>query len=154
MFRVATVDEEPARTLLAEYFQQRVDGFDRSAGDYQVTLPDPARFVGAAGVFLVVEAGDVPVGCGGIRMLDAHRAEVKHLYLRETTRGRGWGALLLAELEQRARALGATEAVLDTNATLLAAGGLYRSAGYSEIAPYNDNPNATLWFRKEFTPGQ
>ena len=39
------------------------------------------------------------VGCGGFRMLDATRAEVKHLYLRDAVRGRGWGGLLLAELE-------------------------------------------------------
>jgi hypothetical protein len=32
--------------------------------------------------------------------------------------------------------------VLDTNATLEAAQGLYRSSGYLEVAPYNDNPNA------------
>ena len=39
--------------------------------------------------------------------------------------------------------------VLDTNATLEAAQALYRSSGYGEIEPYNDNPNATHWFRKE-----
>jgi hypothetical protein len=38
--------------------------------------------------------------------------------------------------------------VLDTNSSLLAAGGLYRTSGYQEIAAYNDNPNATNWFRK------
>ena len=37
---------------------------------------------------------------------------------------------------------------LDTNATLEAAQGLYRTSGYTETAPYNDNPNATLWLRK------
>ena len=82
-------------------------------------------------------------------MLDAARAEVKHLYLRDAVRGRGWGGLLLAELERQAAAFGATEAVLDTNADLEAAGRLYRAAGYREIAPYNDNPNATLWFHKQ-----
>ncbi|TPW94776.1 PadR family transcriptional regulator, partial [Schumannella luteola] len=46
---------------------------------------------------------------------------------------------------------GATEAVLDTNANLTAAGSLYRTSGYVEIPPYNDNPNATTWFRKELS---
>ena len=38
--------------------------------------------------------------------------------------------------------------MLDTNATLEAAQSLYRTSGYDEIEPYNDNPNATHWFGK------
>lgn len=149
VFRVAEVTDPDAHGLLAEYFAMRAAGFDRAAGEYRTVFPDPARFTPPAGVFLVVEADGVAVGCGGIRMLDAARAEVKHLYLRDATRGKGWGGLLLGELEQRAKQLGASEAVLDTNADLEAASRLYRSRGYVEVPPYNDNPNATLWFRKE-----
>lgn len=149
VFRVAEVTDPDAHALLAEYFAMRAAGFDPAAGAYRTVFPDPARFVAPAGVFLVVESDGGAIGCGGIRMLDAERAEVKHLYLRDAARGRGWGGLLLTELERRARALGAIVAVLDTNADLEAAGGLYRSHGYAEIAPYNDNPNATLWFRKD-----
>jgi len=149
LFRVADVTDTDAHELLAEYFAMRAAGFDPTAGGYRTVFPDPARFVPPAGVFLLVEQHDVPVGCGGIRMLDESRAEVKHLYLRDAVRGRGWGGLLLAELERRASGLGATEAVLDTNADLEAAGRLYRSHGYREVPPYNDNPNATLWFSKQ-----
>lgn len=148
-FTEASVDSPAARELLTEYFAERISGFDTTAGSYRVTHPDPAAFVSPRGAFLVVEEDGEPVGCGGVRMLDAKRAEIKHLYLRGSTRGRGFGRMLLAELEDRARALGATIAVLDTNVTLTAAGGLYRAAGYSETEPYNDNPNATLWFRKD-----
>ena len=42
----------------------------------------------------------------------------------------------------------ADEIVLDTNDSLAAAGGLYRSAGYATIEPYNANPNATTWYGK------
>ncbi len=149
VFRTADVTDADAHALLAEYFAMRAAGFDPNAGSYLSVFPDPARFVPPAGVFLVVEADGAAVGCGGVRMLDPHRAEVKHLYLRGAARGRGWGGLLLGELESRARGLGAVEAVLDTNADLEAAGGLYRARGYIEVPPYNDNPNATLWFRKE-----
>ncbi|MEJ1231203.1 MAG: hypothetical protein WDM88_12040 [Galbitalea sp.] len=38
--------------------------------------------------------------------------------------------------------------MLDTNASLTAAGSLYRSSGYAAIPPYNENPNATHWFAK------
>jgi GNAT superfamily N-acetyltransferase len=145
------VTDADAHALLAEYFALRAAGFDPAAGSYRTVVPEAARFTEPAGVFLVVDDGDSPVGCGGIRMLDAHRAEAKHLYLRDAVRGRGWGRMLLAELERRARELGATEAVLDTNVALEAAGSLYRASGYVEVAPYNDNPNATLWFAKRLT---
>ncbi len=152
VFRVAAVTDPDAHELLAEYFAMRSAGFDPAAGAYRPVFPDPARFTGDAGVFLVVDDADgSPVGCGGVRMLDPARAEIKHLYLRDSARGRGWGRLLLAELERRAALLGATEAVLDTNVSLAAAGALYRSSGYVEIASYNDNPNATTWFRKELS---
>jgi ribosomal protein S18 acetylase RimI-like enzyme len=76
------------------------------------------------------------------------RYEVKHLWIQPHLRGRGIGKALLAELERRATEFGASEVVLDTNAALVEAGGLYRSSGYTEVPPYNDNPNATHWYRK------
>ena len=76
---------------------------------------------------------------------------MKHLWLAPAGRGRGEGRRLLADLERRARELGAEEIVLDTNASLEAAGGLYRSTGYTEIEPYNANPNATHWYGKRLT---
>jgi ribosomal protein S18 acetylase RimI-like enzyme len=140
-------DDPIAHALLTEYFTSRELGF--TGGTYRIAYPEPARFAPPAGVFLVVEddAG-LPVGCGGIRSLGPGTFEVKHLYLRPETRGRGWGGALLRELERRAAGLGATEVVLDTNASLASAAALYHSAGYEDVEPYNDNPNATNWYRK------
>lgn len=149
VFRPAAVDDPEVVELLDEYFALRADTFE--GGDYRVARPDPARFRPPAGVFLLVEDDLGPVGCGGIRMLEPGRAEVKHLYLRDRARGRGWGRELLAELEARAVGLGARVVVLDTNATLEAAQGLYQSSGYREVDPYNDNPNANLWLGKDLT---
>jgi len=68
----------------------------------------------------------------------------------ESRRRLGAGGLQI--LERRAAELGATEIVLDTNERLEAAQSLYRSSGYVEVEPYNDNPNATHWFRKVILP--
>ncbi|WP_353828923.1 GNAT family N-acetyltransferase, partial [Agromyces sp. SYSU T0242] len=97
-----------------------------------------------------------PVGCGGVRRIapspdGLERYEVKHLWLAPAARGRGGGRMLLDELERRAVGFGAQELVLDTNASLAAAGRLYASRGYAAIEPYNENPNATNWYGKPVT---
>lgn len=152
IFRETPVTDATAHALLAEYFAYREQTFPSAAG-YVTTFPTATQFVEPDGIFLVVDLDGESVGCGGIRSLGASplggsRFEVKHLWLRPTVQGRGLGRALLAELERRARGLGATELVLDTNASLEAAGRLYKSSGYVDIKPYNDNPNATNWYAK------
>ena len=153
VYRPASPADDDAHELLSDYFGMRTETFPEGLGAYKTTFPDPAQFAPPAGAFLVVDDDFGPVGCGGVRMLEPgasgeERAEVKHLYLRDRARGKGWGRELLAELEARAVGLGAREIVLDTNASLEAAQGLYRSSGYDDVEPYNDNPNATNWFAK------
>jgi ribosomal protein S18 acetylase RimI-like enzyme len=162
-FREASVDDPDAHALIAEYFAMRAETFP--TGDYSPVFPRPENFTPPAGVFLIVVEDGEDVGCGGIKRLtgpvpepsqvpepvEGHiRFEIKHLWIQPRMQGRGLGRILLSELERRARDFGATEVVLDTNASLTAAGGLYRSSGYEDIPPYNDNPNATNWYRKSF----
>lgn len=145
--------------LLADYFAYRADVFpDR--GGYVVTGPRSADYAPGRGVFLVVEDDDgAAVGCAGLRMLDTPaeagaRAEVKHVWLSPAARGRGWAHDLMAELERRARGLGAAELVLDTHHTLEGAARLYAREGFTEIPAYNDNPNATRWYGKRIAAAQ
>jgi len=155
-FRDAGVDDPDAHALIADYFAMRADTFPPELGDYTPKFPNAADFVPPLGVFLVVVDDDgTAIGCGGIRSVvtsvadsGAARFEIKHLWIDPRAQGRGLGRLLLGELERRAIGLGATELVLDTNASLVAAGNLYRSSGYRNVEPYNDNPNATDWFLK------
>lgn len=145
-------DDPRSQVLLTDYFAMRGEAFPKGE-TYRPVFPAAAVFTPPAGVFVVVIDDDGnDVGCGGIRRIDdgpaGVRYEVKHLYLAPETRGRGWGRLLLDDLEQRARDFGAAELVLDTHHTLEAAGGLYARSGFVATAPYNDNPNATRWYSK------
>ena len=158
-WREASTDDHSSVRLLCEYFDSRARGFPAAAGRYRTLFPSAEQFARPRGVYLIVEGvgtlGEpADVGCGGIRMIEpgesgATRFEVKHLWLQPHARGRGSGRALLSELEARARALDARELVLDTNASLAAAAGLYRSSGFVDIAAYNDNPNATNWYGKQ-----
>ncbi|NYF16443.1 GNAT superfamily N-acetyltransferase [Microbacterium sp. AK009] len=146
-----SVDDPAARSLLTDYFRTRADTFPGHT--YTTVFPAPEVFEPPRGVFVVVtdDAG-TPIGCGGVREIAAGalgpRFEVKHLYLAPATRGRGWGRMLLADLEHRAAVLGAAEVVLDTHHTLAPAARLYAAAGFTPIEAYNDNPNATVWLGK------
>jgi ribosomal protein S18 acetylase RimI-like enzyme len=164
-FREAAVTDPDAHALLTAYFAERAEGFPPEQGVYRPTFPSAEQFVPPAGVFLIVEPASADtaarqskplpagLGCGGVRRIPDSaeglvRYEVKHLWLRPEARGLGGGRQLLQELERRAVGFGAEELVLDTNASLEAAGGLYRSTGYESVEPYNDNPNATNWYAK------
>lgn len=150
------VDDPVARSLLTDYFRTRADTFPGNT--YTTVFPAREVFEPPRGVFVVLtdDAG-APVGCGGVREIAAGalgpRFEIKHLYLAPETRGRGWGRMLLADLERRAAEVGAREVVLDTHHTLEPAARLYRAAGYAPIEPYNDNPNATVWLGKALDAG-
>jgi GNAT superfamily N-acetyltransferase len=145
--------------LLSDYFTDRERTFPSAQGAYRTTLPAPEHFVSPAGVFLLtLDEKSSPIGCGGIRRIEdrkqtpdtpaAIRYEVKHLWVDPARRGTGAGKAMLEELERRALAFGADEIVLDTNASLEAAGRLYRRSGYLDIPAYNHNPNATNWYGK------
>ncbi|NLP83669.1 GNAT family N-acetyltransferase [Microbacterium sp. CFH 90308] len=151
--RPSPVDAADAHELLAEYFRSRTEGFAEIDVSYTTTFPDRAAFEPPRGVFIVLDDDEgAAVGCGGIRRLPpgphGMRYEVKHLYLRPQTRGRGCGRLLMDELESRARELGARELVLDTHHSLEAAAALYARTGFVTIPRYNDNPNASRWYSK------
>ena len=151
--RPSPADAPDAHELLDEYFRSRTVGFAEQGVAYRTTFPDPAVFVPPAGVFVVLDDDEgTPMGCGGIRLIapgpSGVRYELKHLYLRPETRGRGWGRLLVEDLVERARGFGAAELVLDTHHSLEAAGALYARTGFVQIERYNDNPNASRWYGK------
>ena len=89
-----------------------------------------------------------PVGCGAIKRTAAATIDLKRMWLAESARGLGLGRRLLADLEARAARAGAQAVRLETNATLVEAIALYRSAGYQEVPPFNDEPFADHWFEK------
>lgn len=149
LVRAATVefeevpsDDPAARAARQTYFDELAarfpQGFTPTAGP---AIELPVREI-------VAMSEGAPVACGAVRRLDAHTAEVKHLWAHPGWRGSGLGSRMLRRLERLAAEDGARSIVLDTNGTLAEAICLYRHAGYVEIPRYNDNPYAELFFEK------
>lgn len=147
---------DDAQWAIGEYFDEIdrrfADGFDPgdalTAGAHLLTPP--------AGVFVIARRGDEVVGCGGVQTIDPVESdppgisvgEIKRMWVSPTARGQRLGARLLADLEERAWAMGHDVVRLDTNEVLHEAVAMYRRAGYTEIGRYNDNPYPTHWFEK------
>jgi ribosomal protein S18 acetylase RimI-like enzyme len=70
------------------------------------------------------------------------------MWISPAVRGLGLGRRMLAELEAQAAARGVRTLRLETNRALTEAIGLYRSAGYREVAAFNAEPYAHHWFEK------
>jgi DNA-binding MarR family transcriptional regulator/GNAT superfamily N-acetyltransferase len=132
------------RAYFAELAQRFDSGFDParsiSAADDEMTAP--------AGLFLVARLRGEPVGCGAVKFHPDAPAEIKRMWVAPAVRGLGLGRRLLAGLEAQATAGGARVLRLETNRTLGEAIGLYRAAGYREVAAFNDEPYAHHWFEK------
>ncbi|MDW6057914.1 GNAT family N-acetyltransferase [Streptomyces sp. FXJ1.4098] len=87
-------------------------------------------------MFLIarVGLGEEPVGCGGVRLLDEHTAEIKRMFVADQARGHGIGRYLLEQLERHAVSRGATRIMLETGRRNTAALALYHRTGY-ELCP-------------------
>jgi ribosomal protein S18 acetylase RimI-like enzyme len=99
------------------------------------------------GLLVLATLRDEPAGCGVLCRHDGW-AEIKRVWISPEVRGLGVGRRLMRDLETRA-AEHAPVARLDTNGTLTEAIAMYRAGGWTEIAPFNDNPYAEHWFEKE-----
>ena len=99
-------------------------------------------------MLLVVYLGGAPIGCGALKHHPGAPSDVKRMWVAESARGLGIGRRLLAELETRAAEHGDRSVRLETNAALTEAISLYRSEGYVEVPPFNDEPFAHHWFEK------
>ena len=144
-------DDPVARSCLEAYAAELARRFD--SGFDPVRNPMPADEVRPpGGLFLVATLRRDAVGCGGLKLHGAEPAELARIWVSDRVRGLGLGRRLVEELERRAAAAGATAVRLDTNGALTEAIALYRSAGYREVEPFNDNPYAHHWFEKRLEP--
>ena len=137
-----------AQYCLAQYFQELGERFEGGFDPSQSLAPSLEGFEPPRGTFLVMRLHGEPVGCGGFKPDDAVAAYVKRMWISRSVRGLGLGRRMLQELEVRARALGYRTMRLETEKSLIEAQQLYRSAGYREVTPFNDERYAHHWFEK------
>ena len=134
-------DLEAVRALLRAYaawlgidlgFQRFEDEVAHLPGAY--APPDGA---------LLVARGDAGLtGMAALRRLDADRAEMKRLFVREDSRGIGLGRRLAERIIAEARARGYRDICLDTLPMMQDAQRLYSRLGFRDIEAYYPSPVA------------
>jgi DNA-binding MarR family transcriptional regulator/GNAT superfamily N-acetyltransferase len=146
--RIVDPEHPDARRCLRAYvaeLNRRSDiPFDPANG----STAEPHEVRAPAGAFLVAYLGGEAIGCGAVKHRPGRPSDLKRMWVAESARGLGIGRRLLGELEQLVRESGARVARLETNAALVEAITMYRSAGYAEVPPFNDEPFADHWFAK------
>jgi ribosomal protein S18 acetylase RimI-like enzyme len=85
------------------------------------------------GEFLIGLVDGRVVAMGAVRHITDSVAEIKRMRVHPRYQRRGFGRLVLEQLERRAAELGYTILRLDTTVVQTAAQELYRSAGYREV---------------------
>jgi DNA-binding MarR family transcriptional regulator/GNAT superfamily N-acetyltransferase len=119
-------------------------GFDPSKG----ATADPHEVRPPRGAFVLAYLRGEAIGCGAVKHQPDKVTDIKRMWVAESARGLGLGRRLLEHLERLAHERGSNEAHLETSDVLPEAITLYRSSGYVEVPPFNDEPFADRWFMK------
>jgi DNA-binding MarR family transcriptional regulator/GNAT superfamily N-acetyltransferase len=150
------IEREPpgspaARRCVGHYFAELERRFE-AGFDPDASLPaDDRDLVPPAGTFLVGSIDGDPVACGAVKTIAPGLGSLKRMWVADDVRGLGIGRRMLEALETAARALGLGTLRLETNRALAEAISLYRTAGYQEVARFNDDPYAHHWFEKRLS---
>ncbi|MET8008921.1 GNAT family N-acetyltransferase [Streptomyces sp. NPDC005271] len=113
-------------------------------GEGDLTFMDAAHFDPPHGLYLIAYDEDgTPLASGGWRSQERSEegyadgdAELKRMYVVRAARGQGLARLILAALEDSARAAGRVRMVLETGTKQPEAIGLYTSCGYEPVAKF------------------
>ena len=133
---------ESVRELFLEYakslsFNLCFQSFDKELAGL------PGDYAPPAGRLLIAANERGPAGCVALHKIEDEICEMKRLYVRPRSRGRGLGKILVQRIIVIAREIGYKKLRLDTvESDMGTAIAMYRKIGFREIAPYRVNPIA------------
>jgi DNA-binding MarR family transcriptional regulator len=143
-----------AQFCLKQFYAELARRFEHGFDPAHTGVMDADDFRPPRGAFVVASVDGEAVACGGVCTAARGIGWIRRMWVAESVRGLGFGRRMLSRLEDEARALGLTTLRLETNRVLTEAIRLYRSAGYVEIDPFNDEAYAHHWFAKHLVDGQ
>ncbi|MBO9617300.1 MAG: GNAT family N-acetyltransferase [Dyadobacter sp.] len=97
------------------------------------------RITGLPTVILAYE-NDTAIACGCFKQFDAHRIELKRMFVKPEFRGKGIASIMVDELERWGKELGYGTMILETGKGQPDAIALYRKLGYDDIPHFGEFP--------------
>ena len=119
-------------------------GFDPSKG----ATADPHEVRPPAGTFVLAYLRGEAIGCGAVKHQPDRVTDIKRMWSRDRRAARVSAGGCSSISSVRRGPWRRTAAHLETSDVLPEAIALYRSSGYVEVPPFNDEPFADHWFEK------
>ena len=153
MVEIAVEDptSKDALWCISQYYMELNRRFERGFDPNAGITANPDELTPPRGELVLARLRGRPVGCGALKFHGAAPAELKRMWIAPEVRGLGLGRRLLNVLERHAQEAGARVIHLETNRSLKEAIHLYRTSGYREVKPFNDEPYAHHWFSKRLS---
>src|SRR5205809_1677912 len=146
-FNVENPRSGSARSCLRRYFEE-LAARSETGSDPSLSIPLAATDLAPPqGFFVVATLHGEAVGCGALKCHGDY-GEIKRMWVAPASRGLGIGKRILQRLEALARKRRLPLLRLETNKALTEAQALYRSSGYREVRPFNDESYAHHRFEK------
>ena len=110
----------------------------------QATYDQHNKVPGIPTAILLYDNGE-PAACGCFKVFDEETVEIKRMFVKKESRGKGYSKLVLQALEYWAKESGYQYAILETSIHFTVAQNLYRSNNYyptPNYPPYVDLPES------------
>ena len=118
------------KTVLSDFgLVTNIESTDRDLSDID------KFYFSSNGWFSVIEKDKEIIGSYGLHRINNHTCELRKMYLLKEYQGQGLGKLMMEDALRRAKELGYTQVILESNKLLDKALGLYKKYGFTEYTP-------------------
>jgi ribosomal protein S18 acetylase RimI-like enzyme len=122
-------------------------------GKWNEDLDDiPNHYLNNGGEFLVGTLDGKIVAMGAFRRKSDTLAEIKRMRVLPEYQRRGFGQMILNQLQEKAIQLGYTELCLDTTTLQIAAQKMYEKNGFTEVGRGQVPPFEVIYYHKSLNP--
>ncbi len=147
--RYTTQLDDLQGAAIAAFLQQHLDDMQATSPPESIHALDLDGLRQPEITFWTMWEGELLIGCGALKQLDAQHGEIKSMRIDETYRGKGVASCMLKHIIQQARQRGYQRLSLETGsmAFFAPARALYRKHGFIECSPFADyveDPNSVF----------
>jgi putative acetyltransferase len=141
-----TDSADPDFSLLVK----ELDAELRDRYDSLMDIYDELNIIEANPTVVIAYLDGVAAGCGCFKRFNEDAAEIKRMFVRKNSRGKGISGAVLEELELWASEKGFMISILETGEKNIEALGLYQKSGYRSMPNYGAyvNLKSSFCFRK------